>query len=64
MLGLSLKSVKKNPKNMSSKTYNFSTIQRYILQYLLHKKLHRSKGTKAAALTSQLVRKIPRQADS
>jgi hypothetical protein len=34
------------------------------MQYELHEKLHESKGTKAASLMRQLVRKIQRQADS
>jgi hypothetical protein len=34
------------------------------IQYELYEWLHKSKGTKVAALMSQLVRKIQRQADS
>jgi hypothetical protein len=34
------------------------------MQYELYKELHEPKGTKTAALKSQLVRKIQRQADS
>ena len=59
-----LKAVGKNSENMSSKIYNFSTMQNIRMQYELYEGLHESKGTKAAALMSQLVRKIQRQADS
>ena len=45
-----LKAVGKNSENMSSKIYNFSTMQNIRMQYELYKELHRSKGTEAAAL--------------
>ena len=45
-----LKAVGKNSENMSSKIYNFSTMQNIRMQYELYKELHRSKGTHAAAL--------------
>jgi hypothetical protein len=39
-------------------------MQNIRIQYELYEGLHRSKRTKAAALMSQLVRKIQKQADS
>jgi hypothetical protein len=51
-----LKAVGKNSENMSSKIYNFSTIQNIRMQYELHQELHRSKGT--SYTMTQLVRKI------
>jgi hypothetical protein len=39
-----------NTENMSSKIYNFSTMQNIRMQYELYKELHRSKRTEAAAL--------------
>jgi hypothetical protein len=45
-----IKAVGKNTENMSSKIYNFSTIQNMRMQYKLYKELHRSKGTEAVAL--------------
>ena len=54
-------------ENMSSNIklyiYNFSTMQNIRMQYELYEGLHRPKRTKAAALRSQLYRKIERQAD-
>jgi hypothetical protein len=40
----------KNAENMSSKIYNFSTMQNIRMQYELYKELHRSKGTQEAVL--------------
>jgi hypothetical protein len=40
----------KNSENMSLKIYNFSTMQDIRMQYELYEELHRSQGTKAAAL--------------
>ena len=45
-----LKAVGKNSENMSSKIYNFSTMQNIRMQYELYKELHRSQGTEAAVL--------------
>ena len=45
-----LKAVEKNSENMSSKIYNFSTMQNIRMQYELYKEFHRSKRTEAAAL--------------
>ena len=47
---IALKAVGKNAENMSSKIFNFSTVQNIRMQYELYKGLHRSKGTEAAAL--------------
>ena len=52
------KAVEKNSENMSSKVYNFSTMQNIRMQYELYEGLDRPKRTKAVALMSQLVRKI------
>jgi hypothetical protein len=42
--------VGKNTENMSSKIYNFQTMQNARMQYELYKELHRSKGTVAATV--------------
>jgi hypothetical protein len=44
-----LKAVGKNAENMSLKIHNLSTRQNIRMQYELYNKLHRSKGTEAAA---------------
>ena len=59
-----LKAVEKNSKNMSSKIYNLSIMQRIRMQYELYEGLHESKGAKAATVMSLLLRKIQSQADS
>jgi hypothetical protein len=59
-----LRAVEKNSKNMSSKIYNFSTWKKIRMQYELYEGRHRSKETTAAAVKSQLLRKIQRQVDS
>jgi hypothetical protein len=45
-----LKAVRMNAENRSSKLYNFSNMQNIRMQYELYKELHRSKGTEASAL--------------
>jgi hypothetical protein len=50
-----------NSKSINSK--NISDVQKIRMQYELYERLHKSKGTKAGALMSQLIRKIQRQAD-
>ena len=55
-----LKAVGKNSENMSSKVYNFSTMQNIRMQCELYEGLHGPKRTEAAILKSQLVRKIQR----
>ena len=45
-----LKAVGKNIENMSSKIYNFSTMQNIRMQYELYKELYRCKGTETTAL--------------
>ena len=45
-----LKHVGKNSENMSSKIYDFSTMQNMRLQYELKKMFHRSKRTETIAL--------------
>jgi hypothetical protein len=47
---IALKAVGKNSETMSSKIYNFSTMQKIRMQYELYKELDRSKGTEAVAL--------------
>ena len=47
---IALKAMGKNSENMSSKTYNFSTMQTITMQYELYKEIHRSKRTEQAAL--------------
>ena len=47
---IALKAVGKNSKNMSSKIYNFSTMQNIRMQYELYEGLHRSKRREAPAL--------------
>jgi hypothetical protein len=49
---------------MSWKIYISQLLKNIRMQYELYKELHESKGTKAAALMSQFVRKIEWQADS
>jgi hypothetical protein len=39
----------KNFRYISLKIYNFSTMQKIMMQYELYEGLHESKGTKAAA---------------
>lgn len=57
---IALKFMGKNSKNMSSKYVNrISQLSKSIMiQYGLYEGLHERKRTKAAALFSQLVRKI------
>ena len=57
-----LKAVGKNSENMSSKIYNFSTMQNIRMQYELYEGLHGPIKTISCTM-SQLVRKIQRQAD-
>jgi hypothetical protein len=45
-----LKAVETNSENMSSKVYNFSTMQNTRMHYELCKELLRTKRTEAAAL--------------
>ena len=45
-----LKAMGKNTENMTMKIYKSSTMQHMRMQYELYEELHRSKGTKAAAL--------------
>ena len=45
-----LEAVRKNSENLSSKMYNFSTMQNIKKQYILYKGLHGAKNTKAAIL--------------
>ena len=45
-----LKAVGKNSENMSSKIYNFSTMQNIRMQYELYEGLHGPKRTEAAVL--------------
>jgi hypothetical protein len=56
--------VEKNSKNMSSKIYNFPTLQEIRMHCELNEGFHDSKRTEAAALMTWLIRKIQRQADS
>jgi hypothetical protein len=49
---------------MSSRIYNFSTMQNIRMLYELYKELHGPKRTEAAAPINQLVRKIQRWADT
>ena len=56
-----LKAVKRSSKNMSSKIYNFSTMQNIRMLYELYKQLHRSKRIIGSCTMSQLVRKILRK---
>jgi hypothetical protein len=56
-----LKAVGKNSENMSSRIYNFSTMQNIRIQYEFYEGLHGPKRTETAALMSQLVRKILRK---
>jgi hypothetical protein len=60
---IALKAMKKNSKNISSKIHNLPTMQKNGCN-MNYEGLHKSKGTKAGALISQLVRKVERQADS
>jgi hypothetical protein len=56
-----LKAVEKNSENMGSRLYNFLIMQNIRAQYEFYEGLHgpkTNKKTKAAALMSQLVRKI------
>ena len=57
---IALKAVGKNSENMSSKIYNFSTMQNIRMQYELYEGLHKSKVTCSYNM-SQLVRKILRK---
>ena len=57
------KAVGKNSENMSSRIYNFSTMQNIRMQYELCEGLQRHKRTKAVELMIQLVRKIQKQVD-
>jgi hypothetical protein len=42
---IALKAVRRNAENMSSKIFNFSTVQNIRMQYELYKGLHRFEGT-------------------
>ena len=57
-----LKAVGKNSENMSSKIYNFSTMQNIRMQYELYEGLHGPRKTDC--IMSQLVRKVQRQTDA
>ena len=59
-----LKAVGKDSENMSSRMYNFSTMQNIRMHYYFYEGLHGPKNTKVTALMSHLVRKIQRQVDS
>jgi hypothetical protein len=48
--GQPFKAVGKNSDNMSSRIYNFLTMQNIKMHYELYKELHRPKRTEAAAL--------------
>ena len=43
-----LKVVEKNPENMSSRVYNFSTMENIRMQYELYKEFHGPKRSEAA----------------
>jgi len=47
---IALKAVGKNSENMSSRIYNFSTMQNIRMQYELYEGLHRPKRTVTVAL--------------
>jgi hypothetical protein len=64
-----LKAVGKNSKNMSSKIYNFSTMQNIRMEYELYKEIHRSKRVQRQLLCQPACQKdtkanIQRQTDS